>query len=124
MLPIDQQLRDLRFKYCSLLEQVVAISNILTTLTGIKLPILGISGGNGADDPINGTSTYTNVKLAKIAINNSNRFIININGAIWTSFSSSNGNVFSFNRSTNTITFDPTVFQFSNEDFIQIDLNQ
>lgn len=111
-LPYDQMIRLLRYRNCLLTKQV----NTIVSNTNI----IGITGNGGSDDPIIGNSTYINIKLKNIATT-TNKFTVSINGNIWTSFNSANGNKFDFDRTTYTVTFP---FQFNSLDFIQIDLNQ
>ena len=89
--------------------------------SGIK-PIIGVSGRGQAQDPINGTSTYQNNNLAGIGQTNNGEFQFLIDGAVWQNFGI-NGNQFTFNQLTNTISF-PVGFQWYDGSSIFIDLNQ
>ena len=115
-LSIEQQLKNLQYRYCQLAAQIASMGSSGSS-------ILGISGNGGINDPISGTFQYTNAALANIALA-TGKFTINVNGAIWASFANNGGNVFSFNRASTTITFPSGSFVFNDLDFIQINLNQ
>jgi hypothetical protein len=79
-------------------------------------PIIGVAGRGQLGDPIVGTSTYSNTKLAGLG-----SFIAIIDGLIWQNFGNY-GNQFTFNTNTGTITFSNFTWQSGMS--IYVNMNQ
>lgn len=122
-LPIEQQLRELRAKVCTLSQQLVNINTTIISITSnIKPAIIGISGNGGVNDPITGSSIYQNDLLKGFAQSNGYKFYIIVGGAIWQNFGT-DSNQFTFDQVTGTINFNGNITWYDGMTIV-IDLNQ
>lgn len=83
-------------------------------------PLIGVTGGGGADDPVTDSSFFESDKLSGIGSTNNDRFIIIIDGVILQNFGSNIG--FTFDPDTLVIDISPNTFPGGSG--LYIDLNQ